>query len=274
MSSPKGYKPFYRTPYGAAFFGDSLKIMEIIPKEIFNLILTSPPFALRTKKEYGNVTSEEYIEWFRPFAKQIFRILKPSGSFVLEIGGVWEKGKPIRSLYQFELLLDLCKNVKFNLAQEFFWFNSTKMPVPTEWVSVKRIRVKDAVHYIFWLAKSIFPKASNQKILNPYSESMKELLRRGSWKGKSPSGHRKTKHWEQDRGGAIPSNLIIALHGRSRSPYLEACKEQEEKPHPARFVQAIPEFFIKFLTDPGDLILDPFAGSNMTGYIAEKLERK
>ena len=84
--------------------------------------MTSPPFGLVRKKEYGNVDADKYVEWFRPFGHLFKKLLKPSGSLVIDIGGAWVPGQPTRSLYHYELLIMLCKEIGFHLAQEFFWW--------------------------------------------------------------------------------------------------------------------------------------------------------
>jgi site-specific DNA-methyltransferase (cytosine-N4-specific) len=268
-------KPLYRTSLGRAFCADSLDILSVLPEKSIDLVLTSPPFALRRKKSYGNVSADEYFDWFWPFAQGIARVLKPRGSFVLDIGGSWNRGVPTRTLYHFELLLQLCgKNGLFNLAQEFYWYNPAKLPAPAQWVTIERVRVKDAVNPIWWLSKSSRPIATNRRVLKPYTKSMEELLKRGYNKGPRPSGHTISDKWSRRQAGAIPSNLIIASNTRSTDSYLRACKQYNMQVHPARFVEAIPEFFIKFLTRPGNVVLDPFGGSNVVGAVAERLKRK
>jgi len=266
----------YRTELGKAYWGDSLELMKKLPDNSIDLVITSPPFALRRKKSYGNVPPEEYSNWFMPFAEQIYRVLKKSGSFVLDIGGSWKKNEPTRTLYHFELLLRLCdpKGGKFKLAQEFYWYNPAKLPAPAQWVTIERIRVKDAVNPIWWLSKSVRPRASNRNVLKPYSESMKALFKRGYNKGPRPSGHLISDKWGKKHPGAIPSNLIIASNTQSNDRYLAACKKYSLEIHPARFVKAVPEFFIRFLTKPNDLVLDPFSGSNVVGEVAEQLKRR
>lgn len=267
--------PLYKTSRGKAYHGDSLCILKTVPKESIDLVITSPPFALRRKKSYGNVSAEEYADWFWPFAEEIFRVLKCNGSFVLDIGGSWNKGEPTRTLYHFELLLRLCgPKGPFRLAQEFYWYNPAKMPAPAEWVTIRRIRVKDAVNPIWWLAKSANPKASNRRVLKPYTKSMEDMLTRGYNEGPRPSGHVVSSKWGKRQNGAIPANLIIAANTRSTDPYLRGCRAHGLEVHPARFVPAIPEFFIKFLTRPGDIVVDPFSGSNVVGEVAERLRRK
>ncbi len=253
--------------------GDSAKLLTSLPASSVDLVLTSPPYALHFKKEYGNVDKDAYVGWFRPFAQQISRVLKPSGSFVLNIGGSYNGGSPTRSLYQFRLLLMLCDELGFNLAQEFFWYNPAKLPSPAEWVNVRRIRVKDSVEYVFWLSKSPTPKADNRKILTAYSPDMTRLLKRGYRAKERPSGHKITAKFI-DRGGAIPPNLLSRGNNESNSEYIKLCEEHGVKPHPARFPAALPELFVKFLTDDDDLVVDPFAGSNTTGAVSEQLHRR
>jgi site-specific DNA-methyltransferase (cytosine-N4-specific) len=133
-------EPAYVTPSGRAYQADSLDVLQQIPAESVSLVLTSPPFALRRKKAYGNVEPDEYVEWFWPFAVEVFRILRPDGSFVVDIGGAWKRGSGTRSLYQYELVLRLCR--LFHLAQEFYWYNPSKLPTPAEWVTIRRTRVR------------------------------------------------------------------------------------------------------------------------------------
>jgi site-specific DNA-methyltransferase (cytosine-N4-specific) len=255
------------------FAGDALDLLRDLPSESADLVVTSPPYALHFKKEYGNAQQKEYVDWLRPVGDQIHRVLKPHGSFVLNIGGSWTPGTPTRSLYHFHVLLMLCEQVGFHLAQECFWYNPAKLPAPAEWVNVRRVRIKDSVEYIFWLGKTEWPKANNTNVLVEYSDDMNRLLRRGYKPMQRPSGHNIT-HKFQDRGGSIPSNMIVRGNNESNSEYIRSCKEAGVKPHPARFPAALPEFFIQFLTDAGDVVIDPFAGSNMTGSVAESLERR
>ncbi|MCC6445288.1 MAG: hypothetical protein IT210_17745 [Armatimonadetes bacterium] len=118
--------PYYTTRWGGAYLGDSLELLQKLEPESIDLICTSPPFALLRKKAYGNVSSQEYIQWFLQFARQFKRVLKPNGSMVIDIGGTWIQGVPVRSLYHFELVLTLCKPVSEGgcglfLAQELYW---------------------------------------------------------------------------------------------------------------------------------------------------------
>ncbi len=256
------------------FNGDSYQFISNLRANSIDLIVTSPPFGLVREKEYGNVPADEYINWFKPYAHQFKRILKHSGSLVIDIGGVWNKGEPTRHLYHFKLLIMLCDEYGFNLAQDFYWWNPAKLPTPAEWVTVRRIRVKDALNKIWWLSKSPWPKASNRRVLQPYSDSMEDLLTNGYKPNLRPSGHDISDRFQNDNGAAIPPNLLAIANTESNSPYLRYCRSKQLRPHPARFPVELPEFFVRMLTDEGDLVLDPFAGSCVTGEVCERLRRR
>ena len=265
----------FHTSKGAILCCDSLKYMQQHMKSnSCDLIFTSPPFALVRKKDYGNESGETYVAWFRDFAAEFYRILKNTGSLVIDIGGSWIQGQPTRSLYHFELLIMLCREIGFHLAQEFYWWNPSKLPTPAEWVTVRRIRVKDAVNTLYWLSKTPWPKASNKRVLAPYSDSMKILLKNGYKAKLRPSGHDISDKFQKNNRAAIPPNLIAVANTESNSFYLRYCKEKGIKPHPARFPALLPEYFIRMLSDKDDFVFDPFAGSAVTGEVCERLNRK
>lgn len=279
-----GAKPYYQTDFGAAYLGDSLVLLKQIPDNSINAVITSPPYALHFKKEYGNVEKADYVHWFLSFAKEIKRILTDNGSFILNIGGSYNKGVPTRSIYHFKLLIALVEELGFHLAQVCFWFNPAKMPVPAEWVTVQRIRIKDSVEYVWWLSKTPWPKANNRAVLRPYSKDMYRLNQRGVTSTVRPSGHNITSKFDKiDAGGSIPPNVIEEEipfdmlrfgNNAANDAYTLRCKEAGVNIHPARFPAALPEFFIKLLTNEGDTVLDFFAGSNTTGCVAETLHRR
>lgn len=264
--------PAYTTRLGRAFHGDALDILKTVPDEAVALAFTSPPFALRRQKAYGNLPATEYIAWFWPIAEQIHRVLRPDGSFVMELGGAWNPGSGTRSLFTYELLLKL--GTIFHLAQDFYWHNPSRLPTPAEWVTIRRTRVKEAVTQIWWLSKSTEPQADNRRVLIPYSKSMKRLLKDGYQPAMRPSQHEIGPHFQKDNGGAIPPNILTVPNSRSYDQYLFRCREAKLPIHPARFPPELPSFFIRFLTQPGQTVLDPFAGSNVTGQEAERLQRK
>ena len=283
---------FYRTSLGVACLADSREGLRALPTGSVNLIMTSPPYALQFQKAYGNVAKDQYVAWFSAFATEMFRVLAHDGSLVLNIGGSYNKGTPTRSLYHYKLLIDLVDTIGFHLAQECYWHNPAKMPMPAEWVTVQKIRLKDSVESIWWLSKTEWPKASNQRVLKEsFSPDMHRLHRRGIKKAIRPGGYKINASWADinKTQGSIASGFLQApMHedpafadcalvmgnNASNDTYTTSCKESGLKVHPARYPKALPEFFLKMLTDEGDLVVDPFAGSNTTGAVAEALRRR
>lgn len=266
---------FHTTKHGEILWGDSRSFLFNGAKPAsVDLIMTSPPFGLVRKKSYGNEDADQYCDWFRSFAEGFKRVLKDSGSLVIDIGGAWVPGQPTRSLYHFKLLIMLVEEFGFHLCQEHYWWNPSKLPTPAEWVNVRRVRVKDAVNCVWWLSKTPYPKASNKRVLQPYSKSMKHLLKNGYVAKLRPSGHDISDKFSRDNGGSVPPNLLAIANTESNGRYQDHCRAENIAIHPARFPAALPEYFIRFLTDPGDYVVDPFGGSCVTGAVAEALERK
>ncbi len=245
--------------------------------DTIDLIMTSPPFALLRQKSYGNESQDAYVDWLVEFGHRAHRVLKPTGSFVLDLGGAYQRGAPVRSLHQYRVLLRFCDELGYFLAEEFFWHNPSKLPSPIEWVNKRKIRAKDTVNTVWWFSKTEWPQADVREVLTEYSDRMKKLLE-DSEKFYSPklrpSGHDVARSFDKDNGGAIPPNLLSIPNTESNSQYLRHCKAVGVPGHPARFPAKLPEFFIKFLTKPGDLVVDIFAGSNTTGEVAERLGRR
>jgi len=291
----------YETYLGRAYQGDSrvlLQSNEVRPESV-DLLMMSPPFALTRQKDYGNETASRYVEWFSSFIQPFLRVLKPTGSMVIDIGGAFLPGRPQRSTYHFQLVVELAKH--FDLCQEFYWYNPAKLPSPAEWVNVRRVRVKDSVNPVYWFARDAAnTKADNRRVLRRYSESMEALLKNGYQYRVRPSGHDISHKFTRRHDGAIPPNLLGPSHDTDEIPtelvgdefeslfpnllaisntssnarYQRACAAHGIKPHPARFPLGLPAFFIEFLTEMGDLVCDPFAGSNVSGEAAESLGRR
>ena len=268
-------RPFLKTDHGQILWGDSRSYLFSEAEEnSVDLIMTSPPFGLVRKKSYGNEDADLYCDWFRPFAEGFHRVLKDTGSLVIDIGGAWVPGQPTRSLYHFKLLVMLVEEYGFHLCQEHYWFNPSKLPTPAEWVNVRRVRVKDAVNTVWWLSKTPYPKANNKRVLQPYSKSMKHLLKNGYKAKLRPSGHDISDKFNKDNGGSVPPNLLAIANTESNGRYQDHCRSENIPIHPARFPAQLPEYFIRFLTDPGDLVVDPFGGSCVTGVVSENLKRR
>jgi DNA modification methylase len=273
-------KLVYRKGRGLMYQGKAEDFFSSAPARKYEgkvqLIFTSPPFPLNRKKKYGNLQQEQYIRWLTKFAPQFRKLLKKNGSIVIEMGNAWEPGKPLMSTLALRALLRFQQAGGFNLCQQFIAHNPARLPGPAEWVNVRRIRVKDSYTHLWWLSPSTHPKASNRRILVPYSDSMKDLLTTKKYNsGKRPSEHHigETSFFENN-GGAIPSNVLVFSNTSNGDNYQNYCRQKKLQLHPARMPIGVVEFFIKFLTTSGDLVLDPFAGSNTTGAAAHQLKRR
>jgi site-specific DNA-methyltransferase (cytosine-N4-specific) len=240
------------------------------------MIFTSPPFPLNRKKKYGNRLGEEYLEWLGALARPLGDLLADDGSIVVELGNAWEPGEPVMSTLALKTFLRLLEDGGFFLCQQFVVHNPARLPSPAQWVNIERIRVKDAYTNVWWMSRTPRPKADNRKVLVGYSPSMKKLLRRQSYNaGTRPSGHNiGDTSFLSDNGGAIPPNVLTISNTNSNDGYRAFCEATGLKVHPARMPPELAEFFVRFLTDEGDLVLDPFGGSNTTGAVAEALGRR
>ena len=288
----------YRTERGTMLHGrieDALATTLVDCRGKVDLLFTSPPFPLNRKKKYGNLNGDEYLEWLGKLAPALVELLTPTGSLVMELGNAWEQGRPVMSLLPLKALIRVLDGGKLNLCQQFVCHNPARLPSPAQWVTIERIRVKDSFTNVWWMAPSDHPKADNRRVLSEYSPRMKELLQRGSYNdGRRPSGFVLSKtSFLTDNGGAIPpnvllvddtgeersdlpapENLLVLANTTSTDAYSTHCRDLGYPTHPARMPEGLPEFFIQMLTDEGDLVLDPFGGSNMTGAVAERLKRR
>ncbi|MEO3405456.1 site-specific DNA-methyltransferase [Mucilaginibacter sp. CAU 1740] len=270
----------YRTDNGIYYHGSTAELnqadFENLSDQKASLIFTSPPFPLKRKKKYGNLNGVDYLDWLVDVVNHLLQFLKDDGSLVIEVGNAWEPGIPEMSTLPIEALLAIKNKCNLHLCQSFVWYNAAKLPGPAEWVNVKRIRVKESFTHIWWLSKTPFPKADNRKVLQEYSKSMKKLLKDQKYNaGQRPSEHviNETSFLKVHEG-SIPSNVLISSNTSSNTDYQIYCKANNIPLHPARMPKEIPEFFIRMLTDEGDMVLDPFGGSNTTGAVAENLNRK
>lgn len=272
-----GHHPVYATALGAAYRGDSRDLLRCLPDDSVDLIMTSPPFALLRPKAYGNPDQSEYLDWLAGFGTLALAKLKPTGSLVMDVGGAYVRGVPARSLHHLRIPIRFCDELGFHLAQDFYWHNPAKLPSPIEWVNKRKIRAKDSVNNLWWFSKTEWPKADVGKVRTPYSKRMLELMASPASfysPGLRPSGHTIGHTFGKDNGGALPSNLLQIPNTESNGGYASACKLVGAIRHPARFPSKLPEFFVRMLTEPGDLVVDIFAGSNTTGAVAEAEGRR
>ena len=280
MIIPKNKWRRYRTEYGICI-NEKCEVVNtqyLLPHYTnkIQMIFTSPPFPLNRAKKYGNLNGDEYKKWLCDVIKSMLPLLTDDGSIVIEVGNAWNAGEPTFSTLPMETLLEIKKECGLYLCQEFIYHNPARLPTPIQYVNIERVRVKDSFTRIWWLSKIPNPKANNRNVLTQYSKQMKKLLESGKYNaGNRPSEHSISESaFNKDNGGAIPSNVIITSNTNSQDKYLVKCKEKGLKIHPARMPTDIPNFFINFLTDEKDIVLDCFSGSNTTGWCAETLGRK
>ncbi|MDP8929953.1 MAG: site-specific DNA-methyltransferase [Actinomycetota bacterium] len=240
------------------------------------LLFTSPPFPLNRKKRYGNKVGEEYLEWLTALVPRLVELLSPDGSFVMELGNAWEPGKPVMSTLGLRALLGVLEAGNLHLCQQFVCHNPARLPSPAQWVNVERIRVKDSFTHVWWMSPVQRPKASNRRVLVPYSPAMRKLLQTGEYNaGRRPSGHKIGEtSFNRDNGGAIPPNVLEIPNTSATDEYRNYCRDNDINAHPAPMQPQLVEFFVKMLTDEDDLVFDPFAGSNTTGAVAQDLGRR
>lgn len=270
----------YETTRGSMLCGRSEEILKskLLTKyhRKVQLIFTSPPFPLNRKKKYGNLQGEEYVKWLANLAPIFKRFLKKDGSIVMEMGNAWEPGKPVMSTLALRALLGFLDQGGLKLCQQFIVHNPTRLPSPAQWVNVERIRVKDSFTHVWWMSASDRPKADNRRVLKEYSAAMLNLLAKQKYNsGKRPSEHHIGEtSFLRNNNGAIPPNVLTYSNTSSSNDYLRYCREHDLQPHPARMSPELPAFFIKFLTTQKNLVMDTFAGSNVTGAVAESLKRR
>ncbi len=236
----------YSTQHGQQVVGDSRELLPRLPGESIDLLFTSPPFALLRQKSYGNEEQADYVDWLVAFGRAALPKLKETGSFVVDLGGAYVRGRPVRSLYNYRVLLRFCDELGYRLAEEFFWHNPAKLPSPIEWVNKRKIRVKDSVNTIWWFSKNDWPKADVRKVLAPYSERMKTLLKDAKkfYTPKlRPSGHDISDSFDRDNGGAIPPNFFLIPNTGSTGGFLTLCRDHGFDGHPAEIPRIIAEVF-------------------------------
>lgn len=289
----------YKTKLWKIYQGDSLELLSWkVWKSLewkIDLLITSPPFPLNAKKKYGNLQWEEYYNWFVSMAPIFSKLLSDTWSIVIEVWNAWEPWRPVQSLLNLKSLLWFVENkdAELKLIQEFIVYNPARLPSPAPWVTKQRIRTIDSFTHVWWMSKTDFPKSDNSKVLRPYSKSMKNLLKNqkyNSWI--RPSWHHISEtSFLKSFDGSIMHNVIelesiddkntlrfpeniLSISNAWEDNFVKKCKKLWINPHPARMNGKLISFFVEFLTEKWDLVLDPFAWSNTTWYISEIMERK
>lgn len=238
--------------------GDCLDILKQFENDKFDLIVTSPPYADSRDKTYGGIKPEEYVEWFLPRAQEFLRVLKPTGTFILNIKEKAVNGE--RHTYVLELILALRKQ-GWLWTEEFIWHK--KNCYPGKWPN----RFRDA-----WERCLQFNKTKKFKMLQD-----EVRVPMGSWAETrlKSLGKNDVVRFDSQVGSGFGKNIANWLDRDLAYPtnVLHLATESSNKKHSAAFPSALPEWFIKLFTEPGDWVLDPFSGSGTTCEVAEKLRR-
>ncbi|MBI4557572.1 MAG: site-specific DNA-methyltransferase [Candidatus Hydrogenedentes bacterium] len=246
------------TSFDQIVYGDALTVLAEYPDSCVDLIFTSPPYADSRKRTYGGIHPDRYVEWMLPFADQFYRVLKPSGSFVLNIKEKTVDGE--RHTYVIELILALRKR-GWLWTEEYIWHK--KNCYPGKWPN----RFRDAWERCLHFTKSKHFSMYQEAVMVPMGDWRHARLRtlsdtdRKRDESRVLSGFgKKIENWV-GRQKAYPTNV------------LHLATECGNKQHSAAFPEALPAWFIKLLTKPGDVVLDPFVGSGTTAVAAAKLHR-
>lgn len=238
--------------------GDSREVLKEIDDNLVDLIITSPPYADRRKNTYGGINTEEYVEWFLPISEQLLRVLKPTGTFVLNIKEKAENGE--RSTYVLELILALRKQ-GWLWTEEFIWHK--KNSYPGKWPN----RFRDSWERVLQFNKArdfnMYQDAVMVPVGNWANDRLKNLSKTDKIRDNSKSGSgfgKNISNW-LERSMVYPNNVL---------QFATVCNN---KNHSAAFPEELPEWFIKLFTKKNDWVLDPFLGSGTTSEVAQKMER-
>lgn len=272
-------RAYFVTKHGIAFHGDAGELPGLFDGEV-ELIVTSPPYLLTKEREYGNIGKDEssYVSNILKFAEGWMKMLTPTGSIVINIGDSYKPNAGHQSLHKERLLIALEDKLGLHLVQSFSYWSYCRMPTG-HYVTKERKHCVNATEAFYWLSPDPkASKASNKKVLVEYSEKQKKMInsaiKRKPAVATRPSGQ--TIHEEtfyKDMGGSIPHNVLIAAPEGSNSEYSRRCRAHNLPRHPAMFPVDLPKFFINYLTDRDDLVVDSFFGSGTTGLAAEQLGR-
>lgn len=240
------------------YLGDSKEQLKKIPDNSVDLIVTSPPYADQRKNTYGGIHPDKYVEWFLPISEQLLRVLKPTGTFILNIKEKVISGE--RSTYVLELILELRKQ-GWLWTEEFIWHK--KNSCPGKWPN----RFRDSWERLLQFNKEKKFNMYQEEVMVPVGDWAKSRLKNLSKtdkvrdNSKVGSGFGKNVSNWVGRDMAYPTNV------------LHLATECNNKNHSAAFPEELPEWFIKLFTKEGDYVLDPFMGSGTTLSVANRMKR-
>jgi DNA modification methylase len=272
----------FSTKLGAAIYGDSLDVFSS-NTETISLCITSPPYPLRNQRSYGLEPKNdgEYIDFVCRVLEPIVKNLSNGASVVLNIGSdIFVNKSPARSLYPEKLVLALNENLGLSLMDRIPWVNRAKPVGPTYWACVERVQLAVSHEPIYWFTNNPHRvKSDNRRVLLPHNEAHKKLIANGGGNRITNYGdgaHQlRVNSFANNTPGRIPKNVIERGNQCSDSRAIHRfAKEMGFPAHPAMFPTDIPAFFIQFLTEVGELVVDPFGGTLKTGLAAERLNRR
>lgn len=269
----------FRTDLGVAIFGSSGDIFKSMDVPV-TLILTSPPYPLARGRRYGNPDEKEIVNFITETLAPVIENLTEEGSLVLNVGqDCFMPGSPARSTYIERLVLALCDNFNLNLMERAVWNNPSKAPGPLQWASRTRQQLNSGYEPILWFSKNPHKvKSDNRRVLEPHSEKHLKLIADGGEKRVatySDGAYRlRVGSFGNATAGKIPRNVITRGHRCAYGlQYQKAATALGLPIHGAGQPLSIADFFIRFLSEEGDLVLDPWGGRMMTGLAAEMLNR-
>lgn len=266
----------FSTKLGLAIWGDCRKVFSALNEPI-HLCLTSPPYCLAQPRAYGNPSQVEYVDFICEAMEPIVRNLVPGGSICINVSNdIFVAGSPARSLYRERLVLALHDRLGLHKMEELIWLNPSKAPGPIAWASKKRVQLNVGYEPIYWLTNDpSCVRSDNRRVLQPHSEKHLKLIAAGGETRNATFGDGANKvragSFGNATAGKIPRNVIQAGHRCSRqTPARDAARRAGLPVHGAAMPFAVADFLVKFLTEPGNLVVEPFAGYFTTPEAAEE----
>ncbi|MDD2765820.1 MAG: site-specific DNA-methyltransferase [Opitutaceae bacterium] len=263
------------TDLGTVLWAEALSALGYIEDGSLRLILTSPPYPLNRQRAYGGWAQDGYIETMLRHMDGFRRKLMDRGSLVVNLADVYEPGSPTLFTYQEQIILAMQQR-GWHLCGRQMWASPAK-PKTTPYVTKDRQRLAAGFESFYWWSPTARPYADNRQILEPYSESFrKRYLMNGGQVSLSRSGSRQTwpgRRFCRDNGGKIPYNVVNLPDESSRGPYVKFCRQAGLPIHPARMPIEIARTWIRFVTQPKEMVWDPFGGSLTTAAACQELGR-
>ena len=238
--------------------GDCLELLKQLEDNSVDLVITSPPYAdLKVYIDNPGILADDYVEWFLPICNEICRVIKPTGSFILNINDKVENG--FRHPYVFDLISQIHKRTDLKLFERLFWNKMKGLP--------NRSRFGDRVEYLFWFAKEKGFKFNIDEMRTEYSEKsiqrMKNPLKKRFARTEENQESDEYKEWSPNPKGALPTTLVN----------ISSESKRIADNHVAVYPVELVKYFIKGSTEEGDLVLDPFMGTGTTAITAKYLGR-